>query len=128
MVSVKRWWLCLVVLAACGDNLVPAFKSGDQDPYFRWGGQTNVGAYALDELSPDATERILHRIDALDHEVLVLYGHAAAHGVVPATIEAILARAREAGVDTVTFADLVRGEPKHPGIAVTFDDTEIDAW
>jgi hypothetical protein len=121
-------WLCLAVVAACGDNLVD-FKYGDQDPYFHWEGQTNVGAYRLDDLSPDALAHVLHRIDALDDEVLVLYGHASAQGGVPvATIDAVLARARDAGVDIVTFADLARGGPKRPGIAVTFDDMDIDTW
>jgi hypothetical protein len=115
-----------VVLAACGDNELPDFKDNDQDPYFHWDGQQNVGAYGLDDLSPEATNLVLHRIDALDHEVLVLYGHAG--GVAPETIDAVFARAREAGVDIVTFADLARGGAKRPGIAVSFDDLDIDTW
>lgn len=119
--------LCVAVaLAACGDNELPDFKNNDQDPYFRWDGQQNVGAYGLDELSPHAIDLVLHRIDALDHEVLVLYGHPG--GVAPATIDAVFGRAREAGVDIVTFADLARGGPRRPGVAVTFDDMDIDTW
>lgn len=119
--------LCVaVVVAGCGDNELPDFKDNDQDPYFRWDGQQNVGGYGLDGLSPEAFDLVLHRIDALDHEVLVLYGHAG--GVAPSTIDAVFARARDAGVGIVTFADLVRGGSKRPGVAVTFDDMDIDAW
>ena len=118
----------MALVAACGDNALPDFEAGDQDPYFHWEGQTSVGAYGLDERGPEELDLILRRIDALDNEVLVLYGHAADHGVAVATLDAVFARAREAGIDILTFADLARGGPKRPGIAVTFDDTEIDAW
>jgi hypothetical protein len=120
--------LAVVVVAACGDNALPDFKDNDQDPYFRWDGRANVGAYGLDKLTPEELELILHRIDALDDEVLVLYAHAFPDGVATATLDAVFARARDAGIDTLTFADLARGGPKRPGLAVTFDDLEIDAW
>jgi hypothetical protein len=121
-------WLCVALMTACGDNELPDFKQGDQDPYFHWQGQTNVGAYSLDHLSPEVLELILHRIDALDNEVLVLYGHATIQGVSAATLDAVFGRARDAGIDTLTFADLTNGGPKRTGIAVTFDDMEIDNW
>ena len=123
-----RWIIALLVVAACGDNELPDFKANDQDPYWHWDGQSNVGAYSLDELTPNVLDLVLRRIDALDDEVLVLYGHTAFRGVSRATLEAVFARAREAGVDIVTFADLARGGPKRAGIAVTFDDMEIDDW
>ncbi|HTL36624.1 MAG TPA: polysaccharide deacetylase family protein [Kofleriaceae bacterium] len=127
MVSVKSL-LCLAVFAGCGDNALPDYKDNDEDPYFHWDGQSNVGAYDVDTLSPAELERVLQRIDALDDEVLVLYAHASPQGVSAATLDAIFARARDAGIETLTFADLARGGPKRPGIAVTFDDFEIDAW
>ncbi len=119
---------CLAVVGACGDNALPDFKANDQDPYWHWDGQPNVGAYGLDKLSPDALDLILHRIDTLDDRVLVLYGHTGTPGVSPETVEAVFARARDAGVDIVTFADLARGGPRRRGVAVTFDDNEIDDW
>lgn len=119
-------WLALV--AACGDNGLPDFKANDQDPYFHWDGQPNVGAYALDELNPGELDLVLQRIDALDDEALVLYGHAGAQGTSPATIDAVLAHAHAAGVESLTFADLVAGGPRRPGIVLTFDDMDIDAW
>ncbi|MEP6865968.1 MAG: polysaccharide deacetylase family protein [Deltaproteobacteria bacterium] len=125
-----KLWLGVVVavVAGCGDNALPDFEAYDQDPYFHWDGQPMVGAYGLNELSPKALGLILDRIDHLDGRALVLYGHATAQGVSRETLDAVFARAREAGVDTVTFADLARGGKPRPGIAVTFDDTEIDAW
>jgi hypothetical protein len=117
-----------MVLAACGTDELPDFKANDQDPYFHWNGQTNVGAYGLDELSPDALELVLRRIDSLDNEVLVLYGHTGEQGVSAPTVDAVFARARDAGVDIVTFADLARGGPTRAGVAMTFDDMDIDAW
>lgn len=123
-----RWAIASLLLAACGDNGLPDFKANDQDPYWHWNGQPDVGAYALDELTPKALDLILHRIDTLDDRVLVLYGHTGFQGVSRETIEAVLARAREDGVDLVTFADLARGGPHRAGVAVTFDDMEIDDW
>lgn len=119
-------WLGLVV--ACGDNIAPDYKWGDQDPFFRWNGQPHVGAYSLDGLTPETREPILRRIDGVDNEVLVLYGHATSIGTSVETIEAVLARAGDRGLDSVTFLDLARDGAKRPGIALSFDDTEIDAW
>lgn len=124
----KSLVLCLALVAGCGDNGLPDFEYNDQDPYFHWDGQTNVGAYALDELRPDVLDLVLHRIDALDNKVLVLYGHAGAQGVSPETIDAVFARARDAGIETLTFADLARGGPKRPGLVVSFDDMDINDW
>jgi peptidoglycan/xylan/chitin deacetylase (PgdA/CDA1 family) len=88
-----------------------------------------VGAYSLDERTGPTLEPILHRIDELDDDVLVLYGHTPKpNGVTPETIEAVFARAREDGVDILTFADLAKGTEKRSGIVVSFDDTEIDDW
>lgn len=123
-----RWLLALVVVVGCGDNELPDFKHNDQDPYWHWNGQANVGAYHLDQITPHALELIEHRIDTLDDRVLVLYGHTQFNGVSRETLEAVFERAREDGVDILTFADLAAGGPARSGIAVTFDDMEIDAW
>lgn len=123
-------WLgvMVAVVGACGDSALPDFKADDQDPYFHWDDQPMVGAYGLDKLSPEALDLVLHRIDTLDDRALVLYGHMSVDGVTPATIETVLARARDAGVELVTFADLARGGAKRSGVAITFDDLDIDAW
>jgi peptidoglycan/xylan/chitin deacetylase (PgdA/CDA1 family) len=129
MNSLKSWLgVVAVVVGACGDNELPDFKADDQDPYFHWDGQPMVGAYGLDKLSPKALDLILHRIDALDDRALVLYGHMTPEGVTPETIATVLARARNAGVDILTFADLARGGSRRAGVVVTFDDEDIDAW
>lgn len=129
MVSMKVWiGVVVAVVVGCGDNELPAFKAYDQDPYFHWDDQPMVGAFGLSGVTPKELDLILHRIDALHDDVLVLYGHATAEGVSRETLDAVFARARDAGVDIVTFADLARGGVKRPGIAVSFDDTEIDAW
>jgi hypothetical protein len=132
MASMKAWVVAVVavnaVVAGCGDNVNPDFERYDQDPYFHWDAQPNVGAYGLNDLTPKALDLILDKIDHLDDRVMVLYGHATTTGVSRDTLDAVFARAREAGVDIVTFADLARGGAKRSGIAVTFDDTEVDAW
>jgi len=118
----------VAAIAGCGDNVNPDFERYDQDPYFHWDGQPNVGAYGLNDLAAKPLEVILDKIDHLDDRVMVLYGHASTPGVTRETLAAVFERAREAGVDTLTFADLARGGAKRSGIAVTFDDTEIDEW
>ena len=112
-----------LALAACGDN-----KRVDI-PYFTWDGERETGAYELDHLPPD-DPGMLDRIDyAPDRDwVTMFYTHDPGIVVSWETLDAFFARAVEDGLPFFTYADLAAGGPPRPGICLSFDDTEVDAW
>lgn len=112
-------------VAACGDNHTP-----DSWPFFTWHHETEVGSYDLDHLDATTMQPILDRLQlaAADDSVVLLYGHIPGEMTSFATIDTVLARARELGLETFTFADLAAGGPPRAGICLSFDDTEVDAW
>ena len=121
------WLIALaVVIPGCGDNKLA------NTPFFAWDrDQRAVGAYDIDHLAPDNAP-LLAAIDdtTLHDEVTVFYGHAGPDATLPETIDAILTRADEDSLPIYTFEDLVAGAggPSQAGIALSFDDTEIDDW
>ena len=116
-----RWAWVLVTLAACGDNRqfdVPFFVDG----------QHTVGAMELDHLQADDLG-MLDQLDAEDGSsaVAMFYAHVPGRDVDMATLEGLLQRAQDDGLDYLTFADLAAG-PHRAGISLSFDDTEVDQW
>jgi peptidoglycan/xylan/chitin deacetylase (PgdA/CDA1 family) len=61
-------------------------------------------------------------------EVVELYAHHPGATVPVAKIEHVLAAARDRGLAFVTYADFAHGTEVMPGLALSFDDTSIDAW
>ncbi len=61
-------------------------------------------------------------------EVLQLYGHVPGRTVALATIDAILDGARARGLASFTYADLAAGRPAEAGLALSFDDSAVEAW
>jgi peptidoglycan/xylan/chitin deacetylase (PgdA/CDA1 family) len=61
-------------------------------------------------------------------EVVELYAHEPGDTVPVDKIEYVLAGARDRGLGFVTYADFARGSYATPGLALSFDDTSIDAW
>jgi Polysaccharide deacetylase len=112
----------VMAVAACGDN-----RQYDE-PFFEWGVDRTVGAMELDHLSADDIG-MLDQIDADDDTpwVAMFYAHVPGRDVDMATLEALLARAQEDGLATLTFHDLAEGAPR-AGISLSFDDTEVDQW
>ena len=64
------------------------------------------------------------------HEVVEFYAHhPGAGGTVPVDkIEHVLAGAQARGLAFVTYADFAHHTDTAPGIALSFDDTFVDAW
>jgi len=64
------------------------------------------------------------------HEIVELYAHNPGPGgtVPPAKIEHVLAGAKARGLAFVTYADFANHTEKYPGIALSFDDSFVDAW
>lgn len=116
--------LCLsAFLWACGDNVYR------NDPYYAWDGTTAVGAHSLDGVSPDALA-ITREIEWAKSArvVAMFYGHNPPTGTSYETIDALLTAADKANLPVYTFADLADPENDGPGICLSFDDTEVDAW
>lgn len=61
-------------------------------------------------------------------EVVELYAHHPGTTIAWHTIEAVLAGAQQRGLRFYTYADLARGAPQAPGIALSFDDAWVDEW
>ena len=61
-------------------------------------------------------------------EVIELYAHNPGTTVPVDKIEHVLAGARDRGLAYVTYADFAHGTETMPGLALSFDDTAIDAW
>jgi peptidoglycan/xylan/chitin deacetylase (PgdA/CDA1 family) len=61
-------------------------------------------------------------------EVAELYAHHP-DGTVPLSkLEHVLAGARDRGLAFFTYSDFVHDRPMVPGLALSFDDTSVDAW
>jgi hypothetical protein len=61
-------------------------------------------------------------------EVAELYTHHPGVTVPFGKIEHVLAGARDRGLAFFTYSDFVHDRPVVPGLALSFDDTSIDAW
>ena len=61
-------------------------------------------------------------------EVVELYAHRPGFTVPLATIEHVLAGARDRGLASVTYADFASGGAAQAGLALSFDDAGIIAW
>jgi Polysaccharide deacetylase len=117
-------WL-LLLLAACGDNKFSSL------PYFAWTDQQTIGAFNIDHIAAD-DPGLLDAVDqASNFEVVLFYGHDPPNGTQYDTIAALFARAKNNGASILTFAGLAAGlaaGTAHPGICLSFDDTEVDDW
>lgn len=61
-------------------------------------------------------------------EVIELYAHDPGVSVPVEKIAYVLAGARDRGLGFVTYSDFAHGHYASPGLALSFDDTFIDAW
>ncbi|HEX3758654.1 MAG TPA: polysaccharide deacetylase family protein [Kofleriaceae bacterium] len=87
-------------------------------------------AVNLDTSARVDTESIDSALDrARDRsEVVELYAHHPGVTVPVSRIEHVLAGARERGLAFYTYSDFVHDRPVGPGLALSFDDTSVDAW
>jgi hypothetical protein len=113
----------VLAIAGCGDNAYRTF------PYFDWDDAADIGAFHIDKLSPPDAGLSVAVQRAVDENMVVLfYGHDPPVKTSYETIEALLTLADERGIPMLTFADLARGGDPRPGICLSFDDDDVDAW
>lgn len=84
----------------------------------------------LDTAARNSTESIDRGLDrARDRrEVVELYAHNPGVTVPIDRIEHVLAGARDRGLGFVTYGDFARDAYAAPGLALSFDDTFVEAW
>ncbi len=109
--------------AACGDNRYR------DEAFYAWDGEPALGAYSLDGVPPTSPGIARELAFAKNAGVVVLfYGHDPPVDTASDTVDALLSAADAAGIPTYTFADLADRANHGPGICLSFDDTEVEAW
>ena len=81
--------------------------------------KTALTNHAIDEALDRAVDR---------GEVLELYGHEPGRTATLSLIEHVVAGARDRDLAFITYADFADGGVRGPGLALSFDDTSIQAW
>ncbi|HMG51879.1 MAG TPA: polysaccharide deacetylase family protein [Kofleriaceae bacterium] len=61
-------------------------------------------------------------------EVVELYAHHPGDTVPLEKLDYVLRGARDRGLASFTYADFAHGRPIEPGLALSFDDTSVEAW
>jgi peptidoglycan/xylan/chitin deacetylase (PgdA/CDA1 family) len=104
---------------------------GDLDGVFYDGdGRVVHCAVGLDSVAGNSWASIDSALDraAERDEVVELYAHRPALSVPLATIEHVLAGARDRNLAFVTYADFAAGGGTGPGLALSFDDSGVSSW
>ncbi|HEU5059735.1 MAG TPA: hypothetical protein VFU21_24555, partial [Kofleriaceae bacterium] len=98
--------------------------------FFDWDGRDVLCAIGLDPASGNDLDSVLGGLDraAERGEVLMLFAHAPGSHVPFDRLEAVLAHAADLGLDFVTARDLAAAGPPRAGLALSFDDSDVDAW
>ncbi|HVV85493.1 MAG TPA: polysaccharide deacetylase family protein, partial [Kofleriaceae bacterium] len=119
--------LALGLAAACGcrDPIADL-----DEVYYRGPGRHVVCTVDIDDVAGNDLDSIAGGLDraAADGTVLQLYAHAPGVTVALSTIDAVLDGARARGLASFTYADLAAGRPAEAGLALSFDDSAVDAW
>ncbi|MCA9679587.1 MAG: polysaccharide deacetylase family protein, partial [Myxococcales bacterium] len=98
--------------------------------YFHWDDERVLCATGLDDVSGNDLDSVRAGLDRAlaDDAVILLFTHAPGRTVALDKVEATVAYAAQIGLPTVTFAELAAGGPPRPGLSISFDDSDVDAW
>jgi hypothetical protein len=117
-----------VLLIACGCQ----HSIGDVDgAFYDWSGRAMHCAVDIDASTYNSRTSIDSALDrALDRgEVAELYAHHPGVTVSLDDIEYVLSGAHDRGLAFVTYRDFANPDaPPRAGLALSFDDTSVDAW
>lgn len=118
--------LAWILLAACAADPI----AETDEVFYDWDGREVLCAIGLDPASGNDLDSVLGGLDraAERGEVLMLFAHAPGSHVPFDRLEAVLAYAAELGLDFVTARDLAAGGPPRAGLALSIDDSDVDAW
>lgn len=99
--------------------------------YYDWDGQKVLCAAGLDPESGNSLDSVMGGLEraARQGEVLLLFAHTPGVTVPLDRLEAVLARARDLGLDFITARDIATGDGSpRAGLALCFDDSGVDQW
>lgn len=118
--------LAWILLSACAADPI----AETDEVFYDWDGRDVLCAIGLDPASGNDLDSVLGGLDraAERGEVLMLFAHAPGSHVPFDRLEAVLAYAAEVGLDFVTARDLAAGGPPRAGLALSIDDSDVDAW
>lgn len=87
-------------------------------------------AVDLDGVADNSPESIAGALDraVANNEIVNLYAHHPGETVALEVIENVISGAQQRGLHFVQYRDFANGTAQAPGIALSFDDTSIDAW
>ena len=119
------WLIGSLGIAGCRpelDELDGLFYDGD--------GRAVHCAVDLDDRAGNDLASVDSALDraAARGETVELYAHKPGVSVPMATIDHVLAGARDRGLAFVTYADFAAGGGLGPGLALSFDDSGVDTW
>ena len=116
-------------MSACAACAADPIAETDE-VFYDWDGRDVLCAIGLDPASGNDLDSVLGGLDraAERGEALMLFAHAPGSHVPFDRLEAVLAYAAEIGLDFVTARDLAAGGPPRAGLALSIDDSDVDAW
>lgn len=118
----------LIVSVSTGCTPDPIAET--DEVFYDWDGRDVLCAVGLDPASGNDLDSVLGGLDraAERGEVLMLFAHAPGSHVPFDRLEAVLAHAAELELDFVTARDLAAAGPPRAGLALSIDDSDVDAW
>jgi hypothetical protein len=131
MHAAKLAWCCVRVAILGAVTTSCQLQLSDLDGVFYDGDHRQVHCGVnLDTTARTSLDSIDSALDrARDRgEVVELYAHHPGATVPLDKLEHVLAGARDRGLSSFTYADFAHDRPAEAGLALSFDDTSIDAW
>lgn len=111
--------VCMVAMLGCEEH----------DPLqYSWDDSRVVCSMNVDNTGA-SSERVddAFRTSVEDESVALMHAHSPGDTIWMGALEHVLQDASESGLDFVTYPELTDG-PERPGIALAFDDANVDAW
>jgi peptidoglycan/xylan/chitin deacetylase (PgdA/CDA1 family) len=97
--------------------------------YYRGPGQRVLCTVGIDRKRSDDAGIAAGLDRARDDGLVVqLYAHVPGETVTLERLEAVLAGARDRGLASFTYDDFAAGVAAAPGLALSFDDADVDSW
>lgn len=116
----------ILVAAACAPEPIAEID----EVFLDWDGRDVLCAVGLDPASGSDLESVLGGLDraAERGEALMLFAHAPGSHLPFDRLEAVLSHAADLGLDFVTARDLAAAGPPRAALALSIDDSDVDAW
>ena len=97
---------------------------------FEWDEARVLCATSIDDRNVPNLESLRNVIEAAPQgpNVVLLYGHVPGGDMRLSTLDAVLRMGRDASVPFLTYPDMLPGQPRRAGIALSLDDESVADW